>query len=42
MLKKDNLTEDQRKLIMEKMKIIFDAGATLKEETLSALKAKGF
>lgn len=42
MLKKGNLTEDQRKLILEKMKIIFDAGATLKEETLSALKAKGF
>lgn len=42
MLKKENLTEDQRNMIKEKMNVIFDAGATLKEETLAALKAKGF
>lgn len=42
MLKKDILTDDQRKMIEEKMKIILDAGATLKAETLAALKAKGF
>lgn len=42
MLKKENLTEDQRNMIKEKMNVIFDAGATLKEKTLAALKAKGF
>lgn len=42
MLKKENLTEDQRNMIKEKMNVIFDAGAIIKKETLAALKAKGF
>ena len=36
------LNDNQRELIKEKMKIILDAGATLKPETLQKLKDKGF
>lgn len=41
MISKD-LNDDQRELIKAKMKIILDAGATLKPETLQKLKDKGF
>lgn len=41
MISKD-LTNDQRELVNAKMKIIMDAGATLKPETLQKLKDKGF
>jgi hypothetical protein len=41
MISKD-LNDDQRELIKAKMKIIMDAGATLKPETLQKLKDKGF
>lgn len=42
MMKKEDLTPEQRELIKEKLNIIITSGEMLKPETLQKLKAKGF
>lgn len=42
MMKKDDLTPQQRELIKEKLNIIITSGELLKPETLQKLKEKGF